>query len=74
MAHSATDLRKNIYKILDKVLEDGVPIEIERKGRLLRIIPVDVKPATERAAPMPDLIVGDPATLEHVDWSSEWQP
>ena len=74
MPYTATDLRKNIYKILDRVLEEGVPIEVERNGRLLRIQPVDIEPAVSRLKPMKDLIVGDPAALEHVDWSNEWSP
>ena len=72
--YRATDLRKDIYKILDRVLESGVPVEVERNGKLLRIVPIDAKPPIERLRPIPDLIVGDPALLEHVDWSSEWQP
>jgi prevent-host-death family protein len=74
MPYRATDLRKDIYKLLDRVLETGVPIEIERNGKLLRIVPVEAKPLLERLRPMPGLIVGDPALLEHVDWSGEWQP
>jgi len=74
MAYTATDLRKNIYKILDRVLEEGVAVEIERNGKLLRIVPVESKPAVERIKPLEGLIVGDPAALEHIDWSSEWRP
>ena len=74
MPYTATDLRKNIYKILDRVLEEGVPIEVERNGRLLRIQPVDIEHAVSRLKPMKDLIVGDPAALEHIDWSNEWSP
>ena len=74
MRYRATDLRKDIYKILDRVLETGVAVEVERNGRLLRIVAVDSKPPVERLRPMPGLIVGDPALLEHIDWSGEWQP
>jgi antitoxin (DNA-binding transcriptional repressor) of toxin-antitoxin stability system len=74
MVHNATDLRKDIYRILDRVLETGQAVEIVRKGRRLRIAPLDPRPATERLRPILDLIVGDPASLEHVDWSSEWKP
>ena len=74
MVHSATDLRKNIYRILDRVLETGHAVEIVRNGRRLRIVPLDPRPVTERLRPIPNLIVGDPAALEHVDWSSEWKP
>lgn len=74
MRYNATDLRKEIYRLLDQVLETGVPIEVERRGRLLRIAPVEAPRPTERLRPMPNLIVGDPASLEHVDWSGEWKP
>lgn len=74
MKYSATDLRKEIYRLLDLVLETGVPIEIERRGRRLRIVPVDATRPTARLKPISGLIVGDPAALEHVDWSGEWKP
>ena len=74
MPYRATDLRKDIYRILDRVLETGVPIEVERNGKLLRIVAIDPKPPIERLRPIPGLIVGDPSLLEHVDWSREWQP
>ena len=35
---TASSLRQNIYTILDEVLETGVPVEIERKGQILRIV------------------------------------
>lgn len=74
MPLSATDLRKDIYKILDQVLETGRAVEVERNGKLLRIIPADASTPMERLRPIPGLIVGDPAALEHIDWSSEWKP
>ncbi len=39
MAVSATQLRQNIYAILDEALATGKPVEIERKGKVLRIVP-----------------------------------
>ena len=35
---TASKLRANVYRVLDQVLETGVPVEIERHGRRLRII------------------------------------
>lgn len=32
---------EDIYRILDQVLETGVPVEIERRGKLLKIVPVE---------------------------------
>jgi antitoxin (DNA-binding transcriptional repressor) of toxin-antitoxin stability system len=74
MAYSATDLRRDIYRILDRVLETGHAVEVERNGRILRIVPADRLPPTQRLRVIPDLIVGDPAGLEHIDWSAEWKP
>jgi antitoxin (DNA-binding transcriptional repressor) of toxin-antitoxin stability system len=74
MAYRATNLRKDIYKILDRVLETGEAVEIERRGRRLRIIPADGIPPTKRLRPIPGLVVGDPGELEHIDWTAEWKP
>jgi len=73
---TASKLRENIYKILDQVLESGAPVEIERRGRKLRIVPVDEAPRRklERLEPHPDAIVGDAEELVHLDWSAEWKP
>jgi antitoxin (DNA-binding transcriptional repressor) of toxin-antitoxin stability system len=46
MAVSATQLRQNIYSILDEALKTGKSVEIERKGKTLRIVP-QVLPAKE---------------------------
>ena len=63
MIYKATDLRRDIYKVLDGVLKTGQAVEIERHGKRLKIVPVDSPPPVERLRPIPDLIVGDPATL-----------
>ncbi|MPZ14824.1 MAG: type II toxin-antitoxin system Phd/YefM family antitoxin, partial [Chloroflexi bacterium] len=57
---------------LDQVLESGVPLEIERKGRRLRLIPTDAPAKLDRVAGHADYIVGNPENLVHVDWSHEW--
>lgn len=74
MVYKATDLRKNIYKILDHILITGEVVEIERKGRRLRIVPVTEASRLDRLRPLEGLIVGEPADLEHVDWSDSWKP
>ncbi|MEX2626989.1 MAG: hypothetical protein WD225_08885 [Ilumatobacteraceae bacterium] len=74
MSLTASKLRENVYRILDEVLETGVPVEIERHGRRLRIVPVDAASPLDRLVCRPDAIVGDPDDLVHVDWSSEWRP
>lgn len=74
MTISASDLRQNIYRLLDEVLETGVPLEIERRGRTLRIVPADPRSKLDRIIGRDDFIVGDPEELVHLDWSDEWRP
>lgn len=74
MIVTASELRQNIYKLLDQVLESGVPLEIERNGRRLRVVPVDAPSKLDRLIEHPDCIVGDPEDLVHMDWYHEWRP
>ncbi|RMF87709.1 MAG: type II toxin-antitoxin system Phd/YefM family antitoxin [Nitrospirae bacterium] len=73
MAVTASKLRADIYRLLDQVVETGIPLEIERKGHLLRIVPVDGSPL-DRLPRRPEYLRCDPEELVHQDWSSEWQP
>lgn len=74
MAVSASQLRQDIYRLLDYVLETGVPLEIERRGKRLWIVPADRRSKLDRVVGRPDFIVGDPDEIVHVDWSGQWQP
>ena len=73
MSLSASKLRENIYKILDQILETGVPVEIERDGRLLRISPVEPPSKLANLRPR-KFLRGDPEDLVCLDWSEEWKP
>lgn len=73
MVMTASRLRENVYKLLDEVVATGRPLEVERKGKLLRIVPVETRSRLSRLKKH-DLIVGDPEDLVHMDWSSEWNP
>jgi len=68
-----SQLREDIYRILDQVLETGIPVEVERNGKLLKIIAAE--PASKLANLKPrHYLVGDPEDLVHLDWSDEWRP
>ncbi len=73
MSVTATQLREDIYQILDQVLENGEPVEILRNGRKLRIVAVDPPSRMERLVKR-DCIVGNPDDLISMDWSGEWNP
>jgi prevent-host-death family protein len=76
MTLTASKLRENIYKILDEVADTGIPVEITRKGKKLKIVPAepDSRAKTDRLPRRPDAISGDLEDLVHFDWSSEWKP
>lgn len=74
MAVTASQLRQDVYRLLDEVLASGVPLEIERKGRRLRIVPDDGVSRLHRIRGNPSAITGDPDDLVHVDWSTAWEP
>lgn len=73
MTVTASKLRQDIYQLLDRVLETGQPLEIERKGRKLRIVPAEPVSRLARLSKR-DCILGDPEQLVSIDWSSEWKP
>ncbi len=73
MPVTASKLRESIYRILDEILATGVPVEIERRGKRLKIIPAD--PPSKLANLRPRRYLrGDPHRLVHIDWSGEWRP
>ena len=71
---TASQLRADVYRVLDRVLESGIPAEIERKGRVLRIVPEAMPSRLARLVERPTFIKGDPNDLVHLDWSTEWRP
>lgn len=71
MGITTSKLRQNIYKLLDQVAETGVPLEIRRKGKILKIV-VENQRSKLAALKKRDVVVGDAEELVHIDWSSEW--
>ncbi|MBA1146032.1 type II toxin-antitoxin system Phd/YefM family antitoxin [Ectothiorhodospiraceae bacterium WFHF3C12] len=66
-------LRANLYRILDRIAESGEPVEIQRKGRSLRIVAEpDSKP--DLLKPHPDYLRVPAEDIVHMDWSGEWRP
>jgi antitoxin (DNA-binding transcriptional repressor) of toxin-antitoxin stability system len=71
--YSVSRLRANLYRLLDRVLKTGVPVEVEREGRRLRIVPVESGSRLDNLKPQARYLNADPETLVHVDWSAEWR-
>ena len=72
MALKASSLRENIYRILDQVLETGVPVEIERRGQILKIVAAEARSNLDNLKARPYLLL-DPEELVHLDWFGEWR-
>ena len=72
MIVTPSTLRQNIYRLLDQVIETGIPIEIKRKGIILKIIPSKKKDKLENLKER-NIINCEPDELVHIDWSSEWK-
>ena len=66
-----TELRSNIYKILDEILNSGTPLEINKGGRRLRIIPVAKSNKLRNLVSRPHAIVGNPDELSDISWEKE---
>ena len=74
MAVSASALRADIYRLLDRVIETGEPLEIDRNGVILRVVGPMRTSWLDRLPRRDDVIVGDPEDLVDTDWSGEWSP
>ena len=71
MPITASKLRENVYRILDEAIETGVPVEVVRKGAVVRLVP------PKRVSKLAKLkkrsgFVGDVEDIIGMDWSKEW--
>jgi antitoxin (DNA-binding transcriptional repressor) of toxin-antitoxin stability system len=71
---NASRLRADIYRVLDRVLESGVPIEVERHGRIIKIVPDKPTAKLDRLVRRPRFFKCDPDEIVHMDWSKYWRP
>jgi prevent-host-death family protein len=69
---SLTALRQNLFGIVDKVIQTGVPVEIERNGKKVFLVPDEpLKTRLSNLKPR-DWIVGDPDELLRIEDLTEW--
>lgn len=73
MKVTLTQLRADLYKIVDQLIETGVPVEIERKGHKIQIVSVESEDKLKNLKAHPGTIIGNPEDFIHMDWSSEWK-
>lgn len=68
---TVTELRGNIFKLLDEVLRTGVPIEVNKGGKKVRIVPAEVSNKLQNLVSRPDVINGDPEDIVNTTWEKE---
>jgi hypothetical protein len=66
-----TELRANIYNLLDEVLNTGIPLEIKKADRRLIIMPVEKVDKLQNLVARPNVIQGDPEELVSISWENE---
>ena len=66
-----TELRGNIYNLLDEILNTGIPIEINKGGKKLRIVPVGKANKFQNLVSRPNVIKGNPNDLVDIGWEKE---
>ncbi len=65
---TTTELRANIYNLLDEVLATGVALEVKKGDRTLRIVPVEKPNKLGNLIARPETIQGDPEYLVSMQW------
>jgi hypothetical protein len=68
---TASKLRANIYRVLDDAASTGVPVQVIRKGVVLRIVP-EKRPSKLSRLKKRTAFVGDPDDIFKIDWRDEW--
>ena len=68
----ASQLREDIYNLLDRVIETGAPLEIKRKGRTLKIV-LEKKSGKLVNLKKREVMSMPPDSYVHMDWSKQWK-
>ena len=66
-----TELRANIFRLLDEVLKTGIPLEVRKGGKKLRIVTVEKVDKFHNLVARPHVIQGDPEQLVEISWEDE---
>ena len=78
MAITATRLRSDLYRLLDDVIRKGTPVEVELRGRKVRIVPVEPRDKLANLVRRPGAIAGAAGrlagarTFDEAKWRRKW--
>ncbi len=74
MTLTAAQLRSDIYRILDRALKTGEPVNISHRGKILQLVAPKRPSKLDRIKKPLFKINCDPEELVHMDWSHYWKP
>lgn len=74
MTLTATELRTKLFRVLDRVAETGEPVEINRRGKKLKIVLESPAGKMDRLRGREKYLRADPDEIVHLDWSDQWKP
>ena len=66
-----TELRRDLFNLLDEVLGTGLPLEINRGGKRLKIVPMTEVDKFQNLVRRPEVILGDADDLVSLGWEQE---
>jgi hypothetical protein len=66
-----TQLRKNFYNLLDEVINTGIPLQINRDGKILQITPVEKINKLDKLISRPDVMTGNADDIVNITWEGE---
>jgi hypothetical protein len=71
-AITLTELRADLYKVVDQIIETGVSVEVQRNGHKIKIVLADGPSKLARLTERTGVINCDPEDIVHCDWLEEW--
>ena len=71
---TATNLRAELFKTLDRVAATGETVEVVRPAGTVRIVAAVPGNRLSRLVAHPGTVIGDAADLARLDWAGVWQP
>jgi antitoxin (DNA-binding transcriptional repressor) of toxin-antitoxin stability system len=71
MSVTVEQLRADLERLLDRILDTGEALVVEHHGRRLRIEPAS---RLDRIAVNPDVVVGDADELARLGWTERGEP
>ncbi|HLQ43416.1 MAG TPA: hypothetical protein VK137_01695 [Planctomycetaceae bacterium] len=72
MIVTVEELKTDIEGVLSRLSDPDDAVEFEANGQIWQIVSTAPKGKLRNLIPRPDIIVGDPEDLVHIDWSEYW--